>query len=449
MAKAKQDKKQKKKDAAEKRRQAELERLQKSIEKQRLEVEQRKAGAKDTPERHPREREEPPILDSDEEGWIEAEGEDELWLKFENADLDGKYYIFLQALESGELDDELAIEMLDDFWEEIDLRNSQQRARFVEMVKTLRQQAPGLYKPNIHYYHEYLLTDAILAGKWDLIPNRLAPFGETIHLDVYHRVIEQLMYYGQSSNLIPYMTQALPGITESGEYFEEAIVEFESILMNLVLLDYMEKTDTPHPDDPELREFIGTETKWNEDWLVNFMKRMTAPEPSSWKPSDFDPGIEDKLWKSNLSDLLMEFMADQQRKGIPVGRSHLAQIQLGEALGRQKEHFEGKKKGRSSSGEGREQVAEVLLPKKQLLDETLGGLFQLIDVHPYVMAATLELIPAYLRFVADLGLVTSEDMRKSLVSLGDLLKGVSPNLDKLGVDPRAGDNIKEAWSMDA
>jgi len=114
------------------------------------------------------------------------------WEQFEAADLKGKVALFLETLTSGEMGAEEAYEMLQGIREESDPRyDPEARARYAELLERLRQEAPDLYRHDLLYYHDNLISDAIAEGRWEAIPELLAGFAEMPDqgIDLFFRLL--------------------------------------------------------------------------------------------------------------------------------------------------------------------------------------------------------------------------------------------------------------------
>lgn len=436
-------KKQKRKQA-QARRQRELERLQKTIEEQRVAPPPRPSE----PEPEPGPPAIAPVARFPEPV---DEVEDELWDSFEEATLDDKMAIFLDALEAGELDEGYAFDMLSTIREELDRRDPGARARYAELLERLRRQAPELYDKSATYYCENLINDAIADGRWERLPELLAPFAKGDDLDMFFLVIDRLTYHGQLRPLIQAMSAAWPTVSKSDKFFEWGIEEFGSELMLLYFFDYLETTPSPRADDPALLEATAPYGQWREGWLERAIPRLTAPGPSAWQPANFGPTVDADQWQENLYDLLLEFMADRHRAGIPYSRAHMALTQLATVLEKQF-NAPAKARGKSGKKKGKSRPSgsmSPLVPNDRVLDKSLAELIPFIGGRPYTAVATLELLPAYLHFVARLGLIHPTEMDAALAASSHLVREIQPALQYYETDPRAVDALQAAWSEEA
>lgn len=430
-----------KRKQAEARRRRELERLQKTVEEQR-------AATPPCPS-EPKSETNPSAVPPASRFVKPIDEIDELWDSFEKATPDKKRAIFLDALKAGELDEECAFDILSTIREELDRRDPAARARYAELVERLRQQAPELYGQRATYYYESLINDAIADGRWERLPELLAPFAKGDDLDMFFLVIDRLTYHGQLRPLIQAMSTAWSTVSKSGQFLEWGIEEFASELMLLYFFDYLETTPSPRADDPALLEATAPYGQWREGWLERAIARLTAPGPSAWQPADFGPAVDADQWQEHLYDLLLEFVADRHRAGIPYSRAHMALEQLATVLKKQfnvpgaRDRSGRKSKSRPSGS------MSPLVPNDRVLDKSLAELVPFIGGRPCRAVATLELLPAYLHFVARLGLIHPIEMDAALAASSRLVREIQPALRYYETDPRAVDALQAAWSAEA
>ena len=384
------------------------------------------------------------------------------WEQFEAADLEGKVALFLETLASGEMDTEESYEMLQSIRGETDPRRDRQaRARYAELVERLRQQAPDLYRYDRPYYHENLINDAIADGRWEAVPELLAGFAEgpaDRGIDLFFHLIDQMKYHNQTESLIHTMKQMWSGVEDAvaaGKLVPWTTEEFGAEITLLVFFQYMETAETPRADDPALHEAAAPYGSFNAEWLEQAIPHLSAPAPSPWQRADFGQAVDAEQWADNLSALLFEFMADQRRRaGVPFNKSYLARDQLLDLLHRQfTQPAETSIKSRTGKKRARRQLAaqpsSSLVPRYASLDRHLVGQLGFLSAEPYRAAALTELLPAYLHFLARLGLIHPTEMDAALGSLRPLAGHLRTALDNYGADIVAVGAVEAAWSEPA
>ena len=443
-----------KQQAAEKRRQKEMARKIQITDRQLAEWVEKKASAPATPEEHPVERSLTPgalSIPVVSPSATVPQGDD-LWDRFEATDLEGKIVIFLAALEAGEVDSELAFEIFDDLEESLP-PDAAGHARYADLVRCLREQAPEVYLKEKKYLHQDMVSHAIADGRWEDVPGLLAAFADEDDLDTYSQVIDQMAYHGREKAILPIMIQAMPVVKASGNLFEWAVDEFGGKIMHLTLWDYLDTSPNPRSDDPALLDATTPYGKWKDGWLERYMPRWTAVKPSAWQAGDFAPTLDADQWEENLNNLFAEFVADRKRAGIPYGRADLAWEPISQALMQQANRAGSGSKSRKGIGKKhkaapRKLPHSSLIPTFATLDKSLTDLVPFLGGQPYKLAATIELLPAYLHFLAQLGLVHPSEMDQAFQDIHTLSNHIETTLRYYNVDERCIANMLSAWSSE-
>ena len=393
----------------------------------------------------------------------EIEAANTRWEQFKAADLEGKETFFLETLASGEMDSEESYEMLQSIRDQTDLRHDPQAcARYAELVERLRQEAPDLYRLDVAYYNENLINDAIAEGRWEAIPELLAGFAEgpaDRGIDIFFQLIDQFKYHGQTELLIHAIKQMWSGVSDSvdsGKLVPWTSDELGSEVTLLMFFQYVETAETPRADDPALLEVASPYGSFNTEWLEQAIPHLSAPTPSPWQRGDFGEAVDAEQWGENLGALLFEFMADQRRRaGTPFSKSYLARDQLLELLHQQftqPEDTSGKKRSKAKKRSRRQPVAQPsssLTPRYASSDRCLVGLFGFLSAQPYKAAALTEMLPAYLHFLARLGLIHPTEMDAALGNLRPLASHLRTALDNYGIGLVAVAAVERAWSEPA
>ena len=394
-----------------------------------------------------------PALPPEPEVPPEVAAENARWEQFETAKLEEQINLFQEWLASSVLDAEEAIEMVECIRDRLDVYYSpEDRARYADLLQQLRQKAPDLYNSHIVYYHADLVKDAIADARWNDLPELLSPFADTLDLDLFSHVKEQLMYHGQIRPLIEVMRRAWPKVAASEDFFPWAIEEFATDLSLLILLDYLEGAETPRSDDPALLDAVAPYRQFDPDWLDQIIGHLSAPAPSNWTPDDFGQATDAEQWERNLAILLFEFMADQRRNGVSLSRSELARRPLFTMLLDQMTAPASPRRAKRRGKRGRKRARAArprspLIPQYKTLDKALVELFPFLGAQPFRAGAIAELLPAYLHFLARLGLIHPSEMDDALASLRPLIMDhLLSVLQSYGGDPRMEEAVATAWS---
>ena len=111
------------------------------------------------------------------------------WSEFKAADYEGKLDLFARTLDDLELmDGEMAFDMLNQLFGET-IRHGE-RERFDALVESLRDRRPEVYAGEAHYCLEWRITNALAAGRPEIIPalaRALAPLAGK-EIDTFNRV---------------------------------------------------------------------------------------------------------------------------------------------------------------------------------------------------------------------------------------------------------------------
>jgi hypothetical protein len=227
----------------------------------------------------------------------------EIFELFESANPKQRVEIFERTLETGVLDDEYAFEFLTAIRGDCDPDTLEGMAAYVGFLDQLREQAPALFQESSHYYHRDLISFAIIESRWDDLPDLLVDYSSGKHLDMFTFVIAQLKYHGQVGILAKAMKTAYPKIVASTEYVPWASEEFASKLIEVMLVDYLETTTDPRPDDTHFLEATASVSSWREGWLEWFVPTVTQPEPTRWELVDFADNPGSEAWQHQFATM--------------------------------------------------------------------------------------------------------------------------------------------------
>ncbi|MFQ6039763.1 MAG: SEC-C metal-binding domain-containing protein [Candidatus Poribacteria bacterium] len=391
----------------------------------------------------------------------EVEEEDARWEQFEAASLNGKTELFKETLTEGQLDAEEAFEMLTTIREEMDtVHNPQSRALYAELVGRLRDEAPELYQHDVPYYHSNLIDDAITEMHWESIPELLSPFAinPESDIDIFFNIIDSLLYHGQVQTLIDAMGQAWGKVMGSDDITPWGIDEFRGKLISLLFFNYLETAETPRADDAALLEAVAPYGELDSEWIETAIRHLSASTPMPWQEEDFGESVDAETWQNNVGVLLLDFMADQKnRSGVPFSRSEFARVFLSSLLYEQMTGVQGQQRrsgrGRRSNRRGsRSQLSapnqSPLVPTYEALDKSLAELFGFLNLQLYKAGAVVELLPAYLHFLARLNLIHPTEMDAALEKLRAIASSMITLLERTASEPHLVEAVKSAWSDD-
>ena len=267
-------------------------------------------------------------------------------------------------------------------------KKSEQYELTFKAVEALKASRPEYYQEDVIEYNQMLIESAVLSKNYRVIDKLLGPFLKPEMIDHFFDVIEMLMYYGYTKPLVNAMKSILPEIRKSEEVLPHGKVEFEDMLAMLILLN-----SEPYVDK------IAKEVKicWNAsvDEVEEFL-RLLSGSGREWRKEDFHKS--DRVF-GNLFLLCMEFAGRSTVKS----RAMLGFYAIIDYLTSHK-YWNSAKKG------------EVLVKlKKKSFKEYLGSYIPLYTpIRVYKLASLIEVVPDYVEFVKEKGLVSEREYRRML-----------------------------------
>jgi hypothetical protein len=391
----------------------------------------------------------------------------ELWEAFKAAQPAEQPALFQRALaEPDVFDAELAFEMICAF------RDNHDRAIFAEALDMLREQRPELYQHDAAYYLDWQIADALAAGNQAVLPELGAALAETAgkDLDTFYAALERVAYHGQLALAARMMAQAWPRIGAGQDLVPWAPDEFTRRTMDLTLLARFEQNSDLHPDDPELIAALECFAPVDPAQLARHIALLSGHEERHWALEDFafqrrpprewDDEDEDEAQRDpaeqHLDDLTLAFLGEIFRMhGISLAKGDLARKAIARYI---LERHAGKLEpddapfgrrpmGRKTPRVVRRAPPNPLCPDRETLDRFLAGMLNFISPQYYEAAATLELVPAWLRFLETHTLLTAEQRAAALDDMRRLVSEAAPIWERSIADPSVGRNIQLAWEQ--
>jgi len=346
---------------------------------------------------------------------------------FEAADDEGKIALFYRTLEEGELmDGEMAFDMLSEINQILIERG--ERGRLDDMVAALQERLPSVYDEERQYFLKWRITNAVAGGHWDAVAPLVREFSTLAsdHIDLYLGTLDQLAYHGQLSLLVEAVRIAWPSVKGASGIFEWAVENFGVQAAYCVIFDYLERNPAATADDPEWLAGLEGFFEFDEEWLTRRLTHLTGQAPGAWTPEDFKSGHEE--YRQNVIDLSFEFVRHLRRdKGVPYPKGDLAREQISEYLLRREQGELGKRDQKI--------IITPLCPDHATLDYFLGVLLNMINFQIYKAVATLELMPAWLDFLASRQLIADNAPAPILKPLAPLHASLLQICDRYADDP--------------
>lgn len=372
---------------------------------------------------------------------------DARWLEFKDATVEGRRELFIKTLDEPELmDDEMAFEMLNNLY--TSAVKSGERDRYEESVDQLRERLPDVYATSRKYYLEWSIVNALLSGRPERVLVLAREMAETAGDDVdqFARVVDLLAYHGDLVALAEASRIAWPLIRESDNVLWGAD-EFARWGADCVLFERLEQTRELDVHDGELIEQIRFFIEDLQlDPFAEYVAYLGGRANRTWSLSDFQkpPRRRDKARKQDsdeqehskqaspvdggeaLAYLIDEFVDyARHQEGVPYTKAALArdniyryiqQRQAGE-LGPRQSMFEAMTKPQRKPQPKPKVPDHPLCPDRETLDRYFSDLLNFMNPQHYDIAATFELMPAWLRFLESRGLLEPTRREAALAEL--------------------------------
>jgi hypothetical protein len=369
------------------------------------------------------------------------------WEEFEAADFPQRLELFDRTLDEGLMDHENAFAMLTALHEGLIQRG--ERERFDELVEAMQKKAPASYASNAVCFLVDQISDALALNRLDRLPElavRLGEQGEEMS-EIGNMALLQLMYRGQQDVALAMLRTSWPKVHESTELLPWAVEQDRSQGANLEVCTFLESNPQAEGNEPVLRERVRFFVEdLDEERLAEVVALLSGRKAVSGSLADYQGLKGGKKGRQRreipqalhrrLTDLGFAFVGYLRRElGVPYSKGDLARQGIIEYL---IERATGRLERRGGG------IDHPLAPEYANLDEYLSRYFSLLDGRTHQGFAIFELIPAWLRFLVSLGLLTVEQSRKVFAILGKLREPFETLRGNVKDDPRLGEGLS-AW----
>jgi SEC-C motif-containing protein len=403
--------------------------------------------------------------------------------EFEASDYEAQIALFKRTLDDVELmDGEMAFEMLSGLFTPAAERN--ERDRYDLLIESLRERLPEVYKKEAHLLLENRILNALVMKRPEAVRTLTLELAELAgdHIDIWNLVESRLAYHSYLDTLVEAMRLAWPEVRTSNEIVPWGKDEFNERSLQYETLNYIAKTPEPKGDDPALLErlefFAGENLdvdrtrvivrylsgQTERQWVMDDFK-LAPPKRRSRDDWDGEAGEEEvkevrKLdpAKTNLYDLTLQFVNYAHRiEDVAwtkanlasakifnfIVRRHAGELEYRESMFDSTLRSMGQKRGPIKKFRRYE---HLLCPDRERLDMFLAENLQFLNHQPHKVAATLELIPAWMRFLETQRLLDASLRKETLVSLKPLTGYLLKPFETLrSSDPTLHEAIKR-WS---
>jgi hypothetical protein len=325
------------------------------------------------------------------------------------------------------------------------------RSRFDEVVECLRRRHPGVYEEMAGMLLDWRLLNAVADGRLEdvaALGRELA--GQAARQPVaLHENLERLAYHGHLALMVEMMKLAWPGIQEVATAVPGSREGFAARATDAIIFLNLDQNAGADAEDPALRHELERFFAVSPDRLDQYMAFLKGELQARWRLEHFDlpPGGEAApTTVQNLDALALGFTGYLRReeevsfsKGDLV-RPHLPRYLL--------DRHSGVLDPREPLGDLMRQGApppanrlqpqppeHVLCPDRQTFRRYLERLLVAGNPQPYRAAALLELMPAWLRYLAKNGLIDAEQQQRSLEEVSALRGGMVRTWSDYAADP--------------
>ncbi len=378
------------------------------------------------------------------------------WLEFEEAaDDEGRRNLFVKTLSEPELmDDEQAFAMLNELHGSA--VKSGGRDQWEELVDQLHERLPDVYATSRKYYLHWRIENAVASGRSDRLPVLARELAETAGDDVdqFARDVDLLAYHGELAVLAEATRIAWPLIRDSsGIMWGQG--DFAQWGADCVLFERLERTRELDGRDPELigqmRFFFEDlqldpfavyvahlSGRANRTWSLGDFQKLTHSAAGT-RTRDYDDDEEESSdnqpipndGREALGSLVDDFVDyARHQEGVPYTKAALARDNIsryimerlaGDLEPRQSMFDAVMNPQRKPKSNPKPRVPDHLLcPDRDTLDRFFSRLLNFMNPQKYDVAATFELMPAWLRFLEARGLIEPKQREATLTGLHGL-----------------------------
>jgi hypothetical protein len=365
------------------------------------------------------------------------------WEELQAADYEGQIALFYKTLEEDSelMDGEMVFEFLNTIYYESVERN--ERDRFEALAEALLERLPDVYVAEAGSILGWRTTNAIADGRFDDIPAMANDMAQTVekNIDEFFNLMDQLAFHNQLAALISATSIAWPQVQDSTQVL--SIDEFANQATDYIVFNYLTQTTLPDSNDPTLLDQIVPYMELDLDLFSEYMAGLTNQRKHTWTMADFefDPPESDSYLDGddedeeatvakghgNLYKLTVEFLGYlYHQETVPFAKGALARAEIYEYILRRHDGEletsepvikpNGSRRRKSSS----RRPQHPLCPDRNTLDHFLADLLHFINPQYYKATATLELMPAWLRFLESRRLIDAEQREQILSELRGL-----------------------------
>ncbi len=360
----------------------------------------------------------------------ETEAWNAVWDKFEGASYDERTAVFYQSIEDGVMDGEMAFEMLNEMYEAAIQQDK--RSEFDRMIITLSEKMPAVFTAESHFMLDWLITNAIANGRFQDIPQFAITLAQRAdnNIDLTIATMDKLAYHNQLAILMQMNAVIFPLVKESKTVMDFTRDEIGLRASNYIIFNYLDSSPDPVADNPVLQTQLNQYTPIDPEGLVEYMANLNNKPLEQLTTTDFAftpaPHGEAEQKEAqripheiihNISELSAQFLGYLRRvEDVAYTKGHLVNSVLAQYLLEQVTAAVAE----WDESDNADPITAPLLPDRASVEALLGSYLTVFNANPHKAAAIFELLPAWIRFLAGLGLVTEGDVETAVSDLRGL-----------------------------
>ena len=381
----------------------------------------------------------------------ETEAWNAVWDKFEGASYDERTAVFYQAIDDGVMDGEMAFEMLNEMYE--DAIQQDKRTEFDQMIITLSEKMPAVFTAESHFMLDWLITNALANGRFQDLPQFAITLAQRAdsNIDLTIATMDKLAYHNQLAILMQMNAVVFPLVTESKTVLDFVRDEIGLRASNYIIFNYLDSSPDPVADNPVLQTQLNQYTPIDPEGLVEYMANLNNKPLEQLTSADFafTPAPHGEASRipheiiHNISELSAQFLGYLRRvEDIAYTKGHLVNNVLAQYLLEQVTAAVAE----WDEVENADPITAPLLPDRASVESLLGSYLTVFNANPHKAAAIFELLPAWIRFLAGLGLVTDDEVKTAVSDLRGLDNTMQTLWTSYPSDP-APLHAAKAWTL--
>jgi hypothetical protein len=313
--------------------------------------------------------------------------------------------------------------------------------RLEEVISALRQYHPQFYDALAGMLLDWRLANALAEQRLEAVAElaREMAAGVADYPATFHDNLERLAYHGHTALLVEIMGVAWPRLQAVGAAVPGSLEGFAARASDLIIYHHLEQMPAPNAYDPELQARLETYLAISPERLDQYMAFLNGDIRAQWRREHFQLPADDAdvppATVQNLQSLTLAFVGYLYREeGVAYSKGDLLRPHIPRYL---LDRHSGVLYPREALGDLMRQGAppplnriqprppiHFLCPDRETFQRYLDRLLVTGNPQPYRAAALLELMPAWLRYLAGVNLLDTAQRPDIEMEMGKLAETV-------------------------